>query len=561
MSIWRLRWLTAVLLAGTTAHAATIAPGADELWLASGSVLQRVDRSGATRRQPLPASLKTPLGSSWKLFMYLYLAEQEHTPPAYRCDGSRAEEVFCCSPGQSVDAERALVQSCAPYFEPARLGVTPAAWRRFWGERAPQLPWLGTLRQMQPGTEVAVGELLAAVKAAPPAAALKAQAVLLGLTLDGRGAGAVRYFGSSLRVKTWTWDRPDRPREKMGGFVGWLGDGSVAWAAVAGPSTTLFRNWSAPLAPWLQRPATDSLGSSCVRVRFFERYALKRVLDTAGQAAAAGVLHGRYQLEFQRGTRLVIDSRGELELGYRGAVPQIVGQFVLNDYVARVLEREAAATPLPAARALAIAARSYVLQNASHARGCFQIADSSATQRLAPRAPSAAALAVARWTDGLILSGQAVQYHRDRARPGMLSWQAAVAQAEQGMAYTDILATAFPMARLVSMHAPDSSQCLALEEPARWLQQRVGVWSRHIRDEAGFEPPGPVSVCRLVAGRPQVDLQRRRIFVRGLRQEEDRLSLAHEWLHLAFAWHPHGRDELYIEALARRLDALPADWN
>lgn len=553
--------MAVLLLAVSVARAATIAPAADELWLATSAGLQRVERNGASVRQPLPASLKTPLGSSWKLFMYLYLAEQEQTPPDYRCDGRRADEVFCCTPGQSVDAERALVQSCAPYFEAARLGVTPAAWRRFWQPRAPQLAWLGNLAQLQPGNEVAVAELLAAVRAAPPAAAQRAQAALLGLTLDGRGAGAVRYFGSGLRVKTWTWDRPDRPREKMGGFVGWLADGSVAWTAVAGPSTTLFRDWSPQLAPVLERRADEALGRSCVRVNLFERYPLRRIHTAAGQPAPTGVLHGRYLIDFQRGTRLTIDSAGELELVYRGGVPRVSGRFALNDYVARVLEREAAATPVQAARALAIAARSYVVQNADHVGGCYQIADSSARQRMAPRPPSAAALAVARWTDGLILTGEPVQYHRDRARRGMLSWQAALQKAQQGAAYTDILASAFPAARLASLHAPDSSQCLPLLQAARWLYSQQRHWERQLRDEAGFEMPGAVAVCQLGAGRPQVDLQRRRIFIRGLQQQEDRLSLAHEWLHLAFAWHPRGRDEFYIEALARRLEALPDDWN
>ena len=57
----------------------------------------------------------------------------------------------------------------------------------------------------------------------------------------------------------------------------------------------------------------------------------------------------------------------------------------------------------------------------------------------------------------------------------------------------------------------------------------------------------------MAAGRPYVDRERQRIFVRGFFSLQDRLDLTHEYLHLAFVAHPNGQDEAYVEGLARTL--------
>ena len=59
--------------------------------------------------------------------------------------------------------------------------------------------------------------------------------------------------------------------------------------------------------------------------------------------------------------------------------------------------------------------------------------------------------------------------------------------------------------------------------------------------------------CLLRQGRPYADKQARRIFVRPNPSLDGRIALTHEYLHLAFAHHPLGEDEAYIEDLARRL--------
>ncbi|NIF81463.1 DUF2300 domain-containing protein, partial [Paraburkholderia sp. Cy-641] len=82
--------------------------------------------------QALPATLETPLGSVWKLFVYGYLVDRHIATPDYVCNGGDRDEVYCCMTGGHVDREHALVQSCGLYFEPARLQLDSADWRRYW---------------------------------------------------------------------------------------------------------------------------------------------------------------------------------------------------------------------------------------------------------------------------------------------------------------------------------------------------------------------------------------------------------------------------------------------
>jgi uncharacterized protein YfaQ (DUF2300 family) len=67
-----------------------------------------------------------------------------------------------------------------------------------------------------------------------------------------------------------------------------------------------------------------------------------------------------------------------------------------------------------------------------------------------------------------------------------------------------------------------------------------------------------VMVCTLDNGNPYSDQQRMRIYVRGLKTHEDRIALAHEFVHLSFRFHPRGSDEQFVEQLARLLaDGTP----
>jgi uncharacterized protein YfaQ (DUF2300 family) len=63
-------------------------------------------------------------------------------------------------------------------------------------------------------------------------------------------------------------------------------------------------------------------------------------------------------------------------------------------------------------------------------------------------------------------------------------------------------------------------------------------------------------VCALAAGAPYSEQSRNRIFMRPLATREDRITLAHEYVHIALRRHPRGQDESYVEQLARRLADL-----
>jgi uncharacterized protein YfaQ (DUF2300 family) len=115
---------------GTLAYAATSSQtvsGSQMLrfaWLRDGqSQLWQVDGSGAAvgfspqGAGVLPATLETPLGSVWKLFVYGYLVDRNIATPDYACNGGDPEEVYCCMTGGHIDREHALVQSCGLFFE------------------------------------------------------------------------------------------------------------------------------------------------------------------------------------------------------------------------------------------------------------------------------------------------------------------------------------------------------------------------------------------------------------------------------------------------------------
>jgi uncharacterized protein YfaQ (DUF2300 family) len=88
-----------------------------------------------------------------------------------------------------------------------------------------------------------------------------------------------------------------------------------------------------------------------------------------------------------------------------------------------------------------------------------------------------------------------------------------------------------------------------------WLQAQADRWQRLLAAQPGYERPDRVIVCLIDRGNPYVDYDRGRLYLRSRDADEDRLSLAHEYLHLAFKYHPIARDERFIETTARKLVA------
>ncbi|MHA7848611.1 DUF2300 domain-containing protein [Serratia sp. D1N4] len=508
-----------------------------------------LNQSQQLAQQPLPATLTTPLGSIWKLLVYAYLVDTQQHEADYTCNGSQPqEEVYCCEVGQKIGRDRALVQSCSLYFNPQRLQLDPQQWASYW--QWLQSPgWLQDLAQLQPAKRVSVAELLGVLATLP--GQQQARNVLLDVLLpaDGKLVGAL---GSRLRIKTWSWHDEQDPEQRQGGFAGWLMDGTPLWGQGQGTSKTVLQNYANVLNSVLpQAQPVDSLG--CVVVNMFDRYPIVAVRRSGEPTPVEpGALRGRYQVEFSNGNYQAIESQGELFLRADPGQLTLTARLEREEYVARVLQREAAAQPAEAAKALAVAIRTYLLQNATRAGDCLLIADSSASQRVAPEPSMAAAREIAAWSADLVLAGAPVTYHLDQAGNNRLSWQQAVSQAKQGMRYDAILAHAYPRANLGRWDKPEAL-CQAMPEAEAWLATQQKRWREALYAQPGYAPVGQFTVCRLLSGKPHVDRMYSRIYVRDLYSLQDRLDLAHEYLHLAFAAHPSGQDEEFVEQLARHL--------
>lgn len=497
---------------------------------------------------------RTPLGSVWKLFVDAWLRDTRHPAEPYVCTGQDAhEEAYCCTPGMAVRQDAALLQSCGLFFAPQRLGIDAAQWRSYW-QQAGAPAWLQDIASMHERTSVPVRSLLDALQHVPASARAASEAALLALPLSGRGETTLPYWGTRIRAKTWTMPDPQRPGESMGGLAGWQADGAAVWLMGEGSSRAVLARAAPLLVPRLQGMASRQ-GGPCMDVFFFSRYPLRAVTDPSGQAAKPGVLNGRYRVSFTSGTAVEVESTGELVLSANPL--EIHGRLSLNDYVARVIDREGDASLPQAARALAVLARTYALQQGQTSPNtslvCYQIDDSSAYQRVSPRPPTAAARDAADLTDNLVLTGMSARYHGTDAGPGRLSWTEAQDDARQGLTFDAILARRFAQASLALVDGMAPTQCEPLAAAQRWLQDNAQRWHNRLLRQPGYERPEQFAVCRLSAGKPYADFNRMRIYVRALQTQEDRITLAHEYVHLAFAHHPTGVDEDAVEHMARQL--------
>lgn len=556
-------WAQGLSLAlGGAVDAASLPADAVVAWKRDGQVEMRALSALAlpASSPTLAADTRVPLGSLWKLFVFAYLSETRATEPAYVCSAKGSapenrEEGYCCPPGESVTRAAALAKSCAPYFAFDRLGISKQAWQQQWSTRS-HAAWLLDPTKLQPQTDVPVGELLDVLDTLPLQARSEARDALLAVGIEGYGREAWPVLGTGLRYKTYTWHRDNG--STYGGAAGWLADGTPFWFGASGSSRTALATWAPQLAVTLPAPrlppAMNTSDTSCVEVDFFQRYPLRAVWQAAQPVAVkSGTLDGRYRLQFVNGNWLTITSNGALLLNAApDKAPVITGRFTLNDYVARVLDREAHPEHTQAARALAIVARSYLLQNAHFESGCWRIADSSRTQRVSPNPPTETARDAAWFTDQLVLKGVAVQYHGDTSGPNRLAWKTAVAHDGDGWNFERILSEAYPQASFATLNGRE--ECTRLTAAEQWLASASRAWSAKLDREPGYEAVNaPLKICALGEGHPYSDQQRLRIYVRGWHKLDERVTLAHEYLHLAFRFHPRGADEAYIERLARQL--------
>ena len=508
-----------------------------------------------------PSSLtpedKVPLGSLWKLFVYIYLADTHAKEAEYMCSTTPSEEDrYCCSPGSSIDRDGALAHSCAPYFDPNRLHISPKKWKKYWKEKS-DVEWISNIHNLSPETEVSLHDLLYLLSSIPTQARNEARDALLETALALYGKNAWSELGSAIRYKTYSWHTDHG--KAFGGAAGWLADGTPFWFGANGSSYTALTKWSTPLSLTLPHPSLLSTSSddSCVDVSFFEQYPLKAIYQEKSPVKVeSGLLKGRYRLEFKNGNWLSITTQGEMRLIKKPDQHYTIkGRFGLNNYVARVIDREGNTSQTHAARALAVAARTYLVQNGNYQGGCWNISDSSHTQRVSATIPSQKGLEAAYFTDDLILRGAPIQYHTSTPALNQLSWKHAYAQAASGWNFEKILKHSYPAAAISTMSG--RMECVPLKAAESWLAENSVKWQSKLNREGGYEPlDSTPTVCELTDGNPYSDQKRLRIYVRGWRNLNDRLTLTHEYLHLAFRYHPNGVNETYIEHLARKLTGV-----
>ena len=528
--------------------------GNDQLALAEHDTAQwwQWQLNGERTQGTLPPHLLTPLGSLWKLFVFIYLVDTHQPEQKMLCDGQHpAEDRYCCEPQQSVDRSDALSRSCGRYFSPARLHIDPVTWRSYWSQRsAPE--WLSDLHQLDEHQLVTVTSLLQLLANIPAEPRQQAKAALIGNNLQGRGRDALPTLGTLAIVKTFT-----QPLDgtRLGGGAGWTQNDVPIWFSGSGNSQQVMHRLAPQLAKILL--ARRNADNSCVRVHFFARYPLQSVEDSQGKrlAAVTQPLAGHYTFTFTNGQQLTWQSGREpfwLEADSIGQLA-LYGRLSETEYVARVVDREGKAPSQQAAQALAVAARSYLYQHARYQGECLSIDDTSALQRVSSLPASVAALSAARITSGLQLSAVTVQYHQHQGARNRLSWQQALAWQEQGLDFVQILARAYPDAHLTWRGAEGHPECQPLQEPAHWLKQQLITWQSVLDTLPGYEAIALPQICLLHQGRPYADQKAQRIYLRPATTLDSRITLTHEYLHLALAHHPAGADETYIEQLARRL--------
>ncbi|MDW5415719.1 DUF2300 domain-containing protein [Iodobacter sp. CM08] len=110
---------------------------------------------------------------------------------------------------------------------------------------------------------------------------------------------------------------------------------------------------------------------------------------------------------------------------------------------------------------------------------------------------------------------------------------------------------------LISSALAREPVCLPRPDIQQKLATLAKGWHGRLSHEEGYAPPTAFTVCQLHSGLPYADHQLQRIYIRNLAGVNDEITLAHEYLHLAFSHHPRGRNETFIETMALSLVESP----
>lgn len=503
--------------------------------------------------------ITTPLGSLWKLFVYAYNKENSLSSPPYTCNGVLNEEVFCCKKGESIDEDNALANSCGLFFSPYRLRISGKRWTAFWKAKKINADWLANLEQLKPEKMVSVNKLLSVLEQVKdlPKAKDYLDKALVRVVLNGTAKNSLSELGANPRLKTFTWDKPNVENEYIGGFGGWLVDGTTIWGMGDGRSSDYLTRVSGILDNHWKKTIRFK-ANQCVTIRYFHDYKIESVFDLAtNQNIKEGSLNGTYRVKFHSGRELTLNSNEELILRSNNNKLIIDGRMNITSYIARVLDREVSSRYQSAAEAFSIVIRSYLKERAQKISGCYHVIDSSKFQRVSANIPTEESIAISSKTSGLILNNAgSVRYHLNRDGKNMISWLKAKGLDLLGKNSQEILKSFYPNSQIVYFSDRYSSSCGTIGKANRWLKEKTPKWHKVLVRHPGYERPDSFKVCKLNSGAPFANKKTNEIFVRGFDGFENQYSIAHEYLHLAFKYHPTGNSERDIDRIAKKLVAM-----
>ncbi len=266
------------------------------------------------------------------------------------------EEVYCCQAGESITR---IPRWYVPVGSILRRSgcILAQMCGGNTGNSVRHPAWLASLTTLKPETSVTVKSLLDSLATLP--AQNKAQEVLLDVVLDEAKIGVASMLGSRVRVKTWSWFADNKQEIRQGGFAGWLTDGTPLWVTGSGTSKTVLTRYATVLNRVLPVP-TQVASGQCVEVELFARYPLKKIVaEKSTTAVKPGVLNGRYRVTFANGNHITFVSHGETTLLSEKGKLKLQSHLDREEYVARVLDREAKSTPPEAAKAMTVAIRTF----------------------------------------------------------------------------------------------------------------------------------------------------------------------------------------------------------
>lgn len=493
---------------------------------------------------------KIALGSLWKLFIYVYLIDTKQTPPDYQCSGNNIEEKFCCPRGGSVDLHNALIKSCGLFFSQSRIQISSKDWSEYWRKRVSgDGLWILDYPSLEAETQAPLGELLLLLKQIRLTTSnrLKLEQTLSQTSVIGTGKQGLKELGTKLKFKTFSWRR-------KGGAAGWMSDGRTFYFSGAGKSSDVLSRWAKSIAK-LSDAGNSVTDSNLVNVKFFDRYPVSKIfrLNHANRQVRTGLLKGTFEVLFENGNKIQFYSDNKIALQKRGSQFLLTGKFSIDEYVARVIDREINSEPEEAAKAFSILIRTYLVNNAKKTYGSYEIPDSSRFQRVSIHSPSPKSMKIAEWGHGLILKDTVdLTYHLNQEGRHKMSWAKANMMALSGVHFLDILKTHFEVNNLVLLQ-DDLKTCQRVTFLERWIDNNRLKWKKSFTHLDGFFMPEKVTVCQSQNGKQYADLESNTIYLNYDNGTEDLLTAAHEYLHLAFKNHPRTNDEAEIEFLAKKL--------